>query len=87
MNGIMPTTLGTTNWYLQLLNPLSNSEKLSIINSLSASLLESTKPKKQKDITERVLAQYYGAWVGPESADEIVRVIKEHSTSRAPLDF
>ena len=83
----MPTTLGTTNWYLQLLNPLSNSEKLSIINSLSASLLESTKPKKQKDITERVLAQYYGAWVGPEPADEIVRVIKEHSTSSAPLDF
>lgn len=83
----MPTTLGTTNWYLQLLNPLSNSEKLSIINSLSASLLESTKPKKQKDITERVLAQYYGAWVGTESADDIMRVIKENSASREPLNF
>lgn len=83
----MPTTLGITNWYMQLLSPLSNSEKLSIINGLSASLLESAKPKKQKNVTKQMLAQYYGAWAGAESADDIMRVIKENSASREPLSF
>ena len=81
------TTSRMTNWYLQLLSPLSSSEKLSIINGLSASLLESAKPKKQKNVTKQMLAQYYGAWAGTESADDIMRVIKENSASREPLNF
>ena len=39
------------------------------------------------EYTEKMLNKFYGAWEGDETATELMKVIKEGSTSRNPVCF
>lgn len=57
----------TTNWYAQMLMPLENSVKISIINRLSASILE-------KDDSEKTTMSFFdglnNSWCNNVSPEE-----------------
>ena len=72
--------------YWKNLQSLSNDLKLKLAAKLTTSVIEDTE-KKTSEKTQNMLDKYSGAWVGEESAEDIMKMIKEGSTSREPLDF
>ena len=83
MNGlnILPTN------YINVLLGMSNDTKLRVIRLLTDSLLKSDMMDKDMDNTQIMLQKHAGAWIGNESADEIVSCIRENYSSRFPLEF
>jgi hypothetical protein len=59
------------NNYLAFLETLSPGAKLDIISKLTQSLKSEVKPKKN------LFDSSFGAWVGKESADDIIRSIRD----------
>ena len=76
--------------YWHTLRSMSKSDRLSLVVKLTNSILEDEKKEEKgtdDDYTEKMLDRFYGKWAGNETADEIMKTIKEFSTSREPLKF
>lgn len=74
--------------YMNLLLGMSDDTKLRIIRMLTDSLLNRERISvKSPSFTSEMLRKHAGAWVGEESSDEIMSVIRENSTVREPLKF
>lgn len=73
--------------YINALLGMSNDTKLRIIRLLTDSLIKSDMVEKSVDNTQSMLQKHAGAWVGNESADEIMSNIRDNSSSRSPLEF
>ena len=71
--------------YINVLLGMSNDTKLRVIRLLTDSLLNQN--AVIEDNTQMMLRKHAGAWVGNESADEIISCIRENSSSRSPLEF
>ena len=71
--------------YINALLGMSNDTKLRVIRLLTDSLLNQN--VVTEDNTQMMLKKHAGAWVGNESADEIMSCIRENSSSRSPLEF
>lgn len=75
--------------YINVLLGMSNDTKLRVIRILTDSLLEpeTLTTSDKKDYTRAMLKKHAGAWVGDESADEIMSCVRENYSSRSPLEF
>lgn len=73
--------------YINVLLGMSDDTKLRVIRILTDSMLNSKKMEIGGDLTLSMLKKYAGAWVGDESADDIVACIRENSSMREPLEF
>ena len=73
--------------YINALLRMSNDTKLRVIRLLTDSLIKSDMVEKDVDNTQVMLQKHAGAWVGNESADEIISHVRENYSSRLPLEF
>lgn len=77
----------TANWYAQMLMPLENSIKISIINRLSASILEKENP------TKNTMAFFDGlnnSWcdnISPEEETASIRASRTQGKTRVLEEF
>ncbi|MCC8120008.1 MAG: hypothetical protein LIP09_14865 [Bacteroidales bacterium] len=73
-------TLNTTDYYVEMLSALSNTEKLEVI----AKLIESMKPKKKtKKITNlEMLKDFEGSWGGDLPVEEYVSSLRNSTPSK-----
>ncbi|MCC8117565.1 MAG: hypothetical protein LIP09_02305 [Bacteroidales bacterium] len=73
-------TLNTTDYYVEMLSTLSNTEKLEVI----AKLIESMKPKKKtKKITNlKMLKDFEGSWGEDLSVEEYVANLRSTIPSK-----
>ncbi len=63
-------------------------KKIKIIQFLAGSLSDHTATvEDEKSCTSRMLEKHAGKWVGDESVDEIMGIIRENSSVREPLAF
>ena len=69
--------LGT---YMAFLDTLSPGAKLDLISKLTQSLKSDVKPK------ENLFESSFGAWVGNESADDIVKGIRDSRTFNRQIE-
>lgn len=71
-------------FYLNELKNLSNDEKLQIIMFLSSSMMDSHKAQKPSErYTKEMLDRFSGAWVGEETAEEIINNINKSKKSHS----
>ena len=71
-----------------LLLGMSDDTKLRIIRMLTDSLLNREKVIEESSaFTSEMLKKHAGAWIGTETADEILSSIRENSSVREPLLF
>ena len=71
-------------FYLNELKNLSNDEKLQIIMFLSSSMMDSHKVQKPSErYTKEMLDRFSGAWVGEETAEEIINNINKSKKSHS----
>ena len=61
---------------------MSNDTKLRVIRLLTDSLIKSEMVEANVDNTQLMLQKHAGAWVGNESAEDIVSYIRENSSAR-----
>lgn len=90
MNTTIPNNEApTVGLYWRLLRTMSRTARLNLATMLTTSVLEDEKEAQTavSDHTRVMLNKFYGAWVGEESADETVKVIRENATSREPIAF
>ena len=73
--------------YINTLLGMSNDTKLRIIRLLTDSLINSEMVETGVDNTQQMLQKHAGAWVGNETAEELMSCIRENSSSRSPLEF
>ncbi len=73
--------------YINTLLGMSNDTKLRIIRRLTDSLLNSGMGETGVENTQQVVQKHAGAWVGNETAEELMSCIRENSSSRSPLEF
>ena len=73
--------------YINALLRMSNDTKLRVIRLLTDSLIKSDMVEKDVDNTQVMLQKHAGAWVGNESAEEIISQVRENYSSRLPLEF
>lgn len=88
----MQTTLHESKgipYYWNELKDLSSDEKLQIIMLLTSSLRKEKKLKEpSKSYTKEMLHRFSGAWVGEESAEEIIDNINKSKKSHSePVSF
>lgn len=74
--------------YINILLGLSDDTKLRIIRMLTDSLIKHEEIEaKPATLTSDMLRKHAGAWIGNETADEIMSTIRENSSIRQPLEF
>ena len=73
--------------YINALLGMSNDTKLRVIRLLTDSLIKSEMAETDVDNTQLLLQKHAGAWVGNESAEDIMSCIRENSSARSPLEF
>ena len=73
--------------YINALLGMSNDTKLRVIRLLTDSLIKSEMAETDVDNTQLMLQKHAGAWVGNESAEDIMSCIRENSSARSPLEF
>jgi len=75
--------------YWSLLKNLSDEVKLRLITLLSQSMTRNTKKKTKsdKEATQEFLSEFYGAWEGDKTAEEIIAEIRSNRTYRNPISF
>lgn len=79
----IPTDISIARSYWRTLSSLSDSVKLRLASMLTTSIVEKAdKRESSAELTQRMLKKYRGAWVGDESADEIIAAIRENSSIR-----
>ena len=75
--------------YWNLIKNVSDEIKLELISLLSQSLL--TRKSKSEDSdrrrTKEFINRFYGAWQGDESADDLVKLIRDGRKSKDPISF
>ena len=68
--------------YINALLGMSNDTKLRVIRLLTDSLIKSEMAETDVDNTQLMLQKHAGAWVGNESAEDIMSCIRENSSAR-----
>ncbi len=84
MNAI---TRETANWYAQMLMPLENSIKITLINKLSASILEKSKQTKKNMSFFDGLSNSWCDDISPEEETAAIRAAMVQGNSRILEDF
>ncbi len=72
---------------LKSLLSMSHAKKLNIIKLLVDSLSVPEKAENEKTYTRRMIDKHSGKWVGDESPEELMQVVRENSSIREPLNF
>lgn len=79
----IPNDISIAKSYWKALRFLSDGVKLRLASMLTTSIVEKADKKESSaELTQRMLNKYSGAWVGDESADEIMTAIYENSSIR-----
>lgn len=74
--------------YMNILLGMSDDTKLRIIRMLTDSLIKCDDiDAKSPSYTSDMLKKHAGAWVGNESTEEIISIVRENSSIRKPLEF
>ncbi|MCE2617693.1 hypothetical protein [Phocaeicola oris] len=74
--------------YWNALRSMSKNIRLALAVKLTNSVLEEEREEMSDEAyTEEMLNRFFGKWEGDETADEIMAVIKENSTSSEPISF
>ena len=74
--------------YWNALRSMSKNIRLALAVKLTNSVLEEEREEMSDEAyTEEMLNRFFGKWEGGETADEIMAVIKENSTSSEPISF
>lgn len=74
--------------YMKVLSIMSDDTKLRIIRMLTDSLIKHENTAiDPPPFTAEMLKKHAGAWMGNETADEIMTAIRENSSIRKPLDL
>ena len=91
MDALSKTDLSAINFYWKFLQFIPENVKLGLAAKLTTSVLEDTtaaEPEKESDdYTARMLDKFWGAWVGDETADEVMKNIKLNVKSRNPINL
>lgn len=91
MEALSKTDLSAINFYWKFLQFIPENVKLGLAAKLTTSVLEDTtaaEPEKEPDdYTARMLDKFWGAWVGDETADEVMKNIKLNVKSRNPINL
>lgn len=78
----------TVSMYWNTLRSMSRSVRLALAVKLTNSVLEEEREEKSdEEYTEEMLDRFFGKWVGDETPEELMAIIKENSTSREPISF
>lgn len=78
----------TISLYWNVLRSMSKNIRLALAVKLTNSVLEDEREEmSDEEYTEEMLNRFFGKWEGDETADEIMAIIKENSTSREPISF
>ena len=78
----------TISLYWNALRSMSKNIRLALAVKLTNSVLEDEREEmSDEEYTEEMLNRFFGKWEGDETADEIMAIIKENSTSREPISF
>ena len=81
------TAQKTAEWYTQMLMPLENTIKLTIINRLSASLLENEENKKTEMSFFDGLNNSWNDGISPEAEAAAIRSARTQGVTRVLEDF
>ena len=82
------TSVEMPNGIMKKLLSLSDNVKLRIISMLTESMIHSdSKESKSKEHTDEMLKKYGGSWSGNDSVDELMKKVRDKSTSSEPLKF
>lgn len=84
-NNVNSIRIADTYWHF--LKNLNSDIKIRLIEKLSASLMHSSAFNNPENRTEEFIRKFNGAWVGDESAEEIIKNISEFKSSKEPISF
>lgn len=85
---MMTNTLPETAAYWNLIKDVKDEVKIRLIMLLSKSLANSARHVDSgMDETDSFIKKFYGAWKGPETAEEIIATINEGKSCGDPVQF
>ncbi len=88
MSNEIAMSLGIPENIFRELISMTDVKKLNVIKFLADSLsVHATVAEDEKTYTCRMIEKHTGKWVGDESADDIIHIIREHSSIREPIAF
>ena len=78
----------TISMYWNTLRSMSKNIRLSLAIKLTNSVLEEERKElSDKAYTEEMLNKFFGKWKGEETAEELMEIIKQPSSSSEPISF
>lgn len=89
MAGTLTSTENSTiSRYWNALRWMSKGIRLALAVKLTNSVLEEEREEMSDEAFNKEMRdRFFGKWEGAETADELMAIIKENSTSREPISF
>lgn len=90
MKTLSQIDLSTISFYWKILQFIPTNVKLGLAAKLTTSVLEEDTEEETtvpSNYTKKMMDKFFGAWVGNETADEVMTTIKSSFKSRKPISL